>query len=297
MTFDVTVLTDRRYTLEKSVEPYIQNILLEDKLVCDALADEGLRVTRKAWDDPHFDFSSTRAAIFRTTWDYFDRFNEFLPWLKQTSKKTQFINSMDTLLWNIDKHYLLDLQDQGIPVVPSYFMEIGDNRSLSEHVQISTWDNLILKPAVSGAGRHTYRLNSKNVTELSPIYNTLIQTESMLLQPFQENILHKGEISLMLFAGTYSHAVLKTAKKGDFRVQDDFGGQVSDYIASSAEIAFAEKAVHACKEIPTYARVDVIWDNNGNLAISELELIEPELWFRNCKSAAANLAKAVTAIL
>jgi hypothetical protein len=41
--------------------------------------------------------------------------------------------------------------------------------------------------------------------------------------------------------------------------------------------------------------VDAIWDNNNNLALAELELIEPELWFRNHPEAAEKLADAVAA--
>ena len=47
----------------------------------------------------------------------------------------------------------------------------------------------------------------------------------------------------MLFEGKYSHAVIKKAKAGDYRVQDDFGGSVQEYIASAAEKDFAEKVV------------------------------------------------------
>ncbi len=90
-----------------------------------------------------------------------------------------------------------------------------------------------------------------------------------------------------------THAVLKIAKPGDFRVQDDFGGSVHNYQANAEEIAFAEKAVAACHPTPFYARVDVIKDNNDQLAIIELELIEPELWFRLMPSAAQVLANSI----
>ena len=59
------------------------------------------------------------------------------------------------------------------------------------------------------------------------------------------------------------------------------------------EILFSEKAVSACPELPIYARVDIFEDNDGHIALSELELIEPELWFRNHKEAAMLLAKGV----
>ena len=45
-----------------------------------------------------------------------------------------------------------------------------------------------------------------------------------MLQEYQNKITTKGEVAFMIFGGKYSHAVLKKAKPGDFRVQDDFGG-------------------------------------------------------------------------
>jgi len=103
----------------------------------------------------------------------------------------------------------------------------------------------------------------------------------------------KGEYSFVVINGKYTHAVLKVAKPGDFRVQDDFGGTVHNHEATNEEIAFAENAVKACVEKPMYARVDVIFDNNNKLAISEIELIEPELWFRNHNDAATLLAREI----
>ena len=114
-----------------------------------------------------------------------------------------------------------------------------------------------------------------------------------MLQEFQENILTEGEISYMVFGGKFTHAIQKRAKDGDFRVQDDFGGSVQRYNPSAKEIDFCETAVAAILPQPIYARVDVIWDNNKELAVSELELIEPELWFRYQPDAADAMAKLI----
>jgi len=119
----------------------------------------------------------------------------------------------------------------------------------------------------------------------------------MILQPFQHNIVSKGEISFVIINGEFTHAVLKNAKKGDFRVQDDFGGTVQQYTPTEKEISFAEKTVKACKELPIYARVDAFLDNNNKLALAELELIEPELWFRNNPESADKLAIAIQKII
>ncbi len=114
-----------------------------------------------------------------------------------------------------------------------------------------------------------------------------------MLQEFQGNVITQGEMAFMLFDGKYSHAVLKRAKAGDFRVHEDHGGSVHWHMASEDEIVFANKVISVCDPLPAYARVDAIRDNNGNLCVSELELIEPELWFRFFPQAAELFADAL----
>ncbi len=208
-------------------------------------------------------------------------FDEFDAWLNEVSKKTKLINPEKLIRWSLDKHYLQDLEKLDIPIPSTYFVEPGDKRSLNEVFELCSWSEAIVKPAISGAARHTYRLTKENVAEHESIFEQLIQNESMLLQEFQQNVLSRGEVSFIVFGGKYSHAVLKKAKPGDFRVQDDFGGSLHEYTPTPLEIEFAEKAAKACNPRPLYARVDAIWDNNNHqLCVSELELIEPELWFR-----------------
>lgn len=291
--FDVVVLTDERYVEPKERNAYIDNILLEDQLMVDALKKEGLNAIKKAWSDPDFDWSSTKAILFRTTWDYADRFSEFSDWLIDVSLKTKLINSYDLLVWNLDKHYLNDLKSQGVNVVETYFIEPGDKRTLAELHKELGWKKTVLKPAVSAAAKDTFKLDADTLAEHEVRYKKLIRNESMMLQPFQESVVERGEISLMVMGTTYTHAVLKIAKPGDFRVQDDFGGTVHEYTPTKKEIDLAIAAVKACETLPLYARVDIVTDNNGKPAISELELVEPELWFRRNEEAAGVLAKGV----
>ncbi len=292
-TIDCVVLTDQRYILNSSSETYIQNVLDEDAFVVNALKAEGLNAIRLAWDDTHFNWETTKCIIFRTTWDYFDRFTAFSEWLSLVTKKTTLINSEAIIRWNIDKHYLQDLQKNKIHTAETYFIEKGSQINLKQLHKNLQWKDTVLKPCVSGAARHTYKLTPDNLEAHEAVFKDLIKSEAMMLQPFQYNIVDKGELSLMVFNGQFTHAVLKKAKAGDFRVQDDFGGRVFDYQPTKEEIIFAEQAVNACKELPLYARVDIFEDNHGHIALSELELIEPELWFRKYPKAANILAKAI----
>jgi len=291
--FDIIILTDSKHVNPLSIDDYTKNVIVEDALIQNALGQQGLRVLRLSWDDKDFDWSSTTYILFRSTWDYFNRFDEFSKWLSKVSKQTILLNSEQIILWNIDKHYLLDLKIKGIHIADTYFIKKGSTETLKEIHSKLNWAETVLKPCISGAARHTYKLNPNILETHETIFKSLISEESMMLQPFQNNIVEKGEISMMVFNGVFTHAVLKKAKKGDFRVQDDFGGSVHQYSPTKLEIDFAVQTVKACKELPIYARVDIFTDNNGKIALAELELIEPELWFRLFPDAANILAIAI----
>lgn len=288
--YDVVILTEQRYLNPALDTDYIRNVLYEDGLLKDLLESKGLKVTRKNWADKNFDWAGTKYVLFRSTWDYFDRFNEFQSWLASLKGKTTAINSLPLIQWNMDKWYLQDLKEKGIPIVETEFIRKGDKRTLGDLFASSDFKTAIIKPTVAGASRHLYKIDLDNLSQMQPIYKELIDNEDMMLQPFQESVLTKGEVSFVVIGGKFTHAVLKQAKPGDFRVQDDFGGTIKKYNAGQNEIEFAENVVSACPTLPFYARVDVIWDEKNNPVLSEIELIEPELWFRLNRKAAELLA-------
>jgi glutathione synthase/RimK-type ligase-like ATP-grasp enzyme len=125
------------------------------------------------------------------------------------------------------------------------------------------------------------------------LFKSLITNESLILQEFQESVLTEGEVSLVMLGGQFSHAVRKRAKPGDFRVQDDFGGTLHPYEPDAEEIRLAGQALQHCQELPLYARVDLIRDRHNKSCVSELELIEPELWFRRNPEAAIRMARLI----
>ena len=289
----VTILTDPRYVDPAADNENVRNILQEDRLVMDALAARGLTVDRRSWDDQSVDWSRSEYILFRSTWDYFDRFPEFDSWLREVSKVTRMINPYPVIRWNLDKHYLDELCRKGVNIPSTRFIERGDREPLAWWVDQAGWDEVILKPVISGAARHTYRFTPGMAPAHEPLFRELIGKESMMIQEFQHRVPVKGEVAFMVIGGKYTHAVLKQAKEGDFRVQDDFGGIVTVYDPTPDEIAWAEEVVTLTGLGPLYARVDAILDNKGLLAVSELELIEPELWFRLNPEAADKLTDTI----
>ena len=295
--FDVVVLTDSRYVNPLETDAYISNVLREDELVINALEGKDLSVIKKDWNDPNFNWNNTRSVLFRSTWDYFDNFEQFKKWFDKTRNTCLMINSSETIEWNLDKHYLLDLQKHQIPIPNSEFIKRGSSVDLSLLMQEKNWNEIVVKPTISGAAKNTYRLKKEDINQFDSTWKKLIYQEDFIVQEFQNNVIKKGEVAMMVIGGKYTHAVLKKAKEGDFRVQDDFGGSIAKYSPSEKMVKLAEKCTRILSPIPSYARVDIIWDNSGDLAVSELELIEPELWFRLNPNAAQKLAEHVDLIL
>lgn len=295
--YDVVVLTDSRYVNPLKTNTYISNVLREDELVINALKEKNLSVVKKDWNDSIFDWETTRSILFRSTWDYFDKFELFKKWFNKTKNKCLMINSTETIEWNIDKHYLLDLQEHQIPIPNSEFIKRGSSIDLSLLMQKKNWNEIVVKPTISGAAKNTYRLKKEEIIQFGPIWEKLIYKEDFIVQEFQNNVISEGEVAMIVIGGKFTHAVLKKAKEGDFRVQDDFGGSIAIYNPSEEMVKLAEKCTRILTPIPSYARVDIIRDNLGELAVSELELIEPELWFRLNPNAAQKLAQHVDLIL
>jgi len=291
---DIVLLTDHRFVKLDPRDPFHQNLEMEEGSLMEALRSLGWKVERRSWDDPDFDWELPGALLFRSTWDYMDRITEFRSWLEQVPPHTRLINPLALVQWNMDKHYLQDLAHDGIPIPPTRVMEAGESGDLEKHLSDCSWEEIILKPLVSAGARHTYRFYPDDAPRYQNIFRQLIAKEAMMLQEFQPGIARHGEVSLIFLGGAYSHAVLKKAAPGDFRVQDDHGGSVAPYQAREEEVALGAQALALCRPTPLYARVDLVQGRDQRPLLMELELIEPELWFRLFPEAAPRMAEFIS---
>jgi glutathione synthase/RimK-type ligase-like ATP-grasp enzyme len=289
----ITVVTAKKFYHPETVTPYIANILKEYELLKAALEAKGVSVERTYWDDPHYDWSQTDAAVVRTVWDYFERSDAFVRWMATTAAKTRLINPLPLLQWNTHKYYLRDLRERGVRIVPTQFIDAGSDTTLRELSNATGWKQLVVKPAISAAAFHTYKITEEEIDAKEALFHSLVAKRDMLVQEYLPTITAKGEASLMVFNGNYTHAVLKKAKAGDFRVQDDFGGTVHPYEPTQEEIRFAEHANAQCPVPPAYGRVDIVWDAEGGCYLSEMEFLDPEIWLRFAPHTAERLAEGI----
>lgn len=292
---DVALVTTDRY-MAATAQPddwYLANILREDALLGEALTGLGLSFTRVAWNDDSVDWSRFRIAVIRSTWDYHENLVEFQDWLERVDTLTTLCNPLQFVRWNMDKHYLADLSENGIPIVPSKFLEKGQPVSLPEIVEETGWKQAIFKPCVSAAARETYRVDESNIADRQAVLSSLLERESLIFQPFMQNVVSKGEDTLMVFGDTFTHAVRKTPKQGDFRVQDDHGGSVRSIEPEPEQVELALRAMKSRGFKLAYGRVDMVRDDEDRWRVMELEAIEPELWLRFCPEAARPFAAAI----
>jgi glutathione synthase/RimK-type ligase-like ATP-grasp enzyme len=190
----------------------------DDPILMAALERAGHEAQLLDWDDPTARWGDFDVGLVRSPWDYFERPAEFLSWLKATSKKLRFINELETLLWNFDKRYLLELAEAGLPVVPTELATLEQLNGAMDRVW-QTRNGAIVKPVVSGGafGLHHRQIGAR--LKPDPTQGP------WLVQPFVPSIMKEGEISIILLGGEVSHAVRKLPKDGDIRVQREHGGR------------------------------------------------------------------------
>ncbi len=230
-------------------------------------------------------------VVIRSTWDYVERPAQFAAWLGHLDAQRAFVHNPTRLLrWNMSKRYLITLAAAGVPTVPTELVEQGATPSLDAICARRGWVEVVVKPAVGGTARRCEHSVDMGRRELQRHLEALTVDEDAIVQPYLPTITTTGESSIIAIAG---HALLAVAKRpapGDWRVQTEFGGTVDVIALHDEHLAVAHAALAAITPMPTYARIDVVRDHDDRLVVLELELVEPELFFRLDTGLADHLA-------
>jgi O-ureido-D-serine cyclo-ligase len=274
-------------------------------LLLDACASERLDAEICFWDDPDLDWSSFDAAVLRSPWDYSERLPEFLRWCETVSHKTKLQNPVAAVRWSLDKHYLQDLANLGVPVVPSFFIrpnvnpELEIRRFLSDNSQL---DDFVVKPTIGCYSKGVRRFSREQVNlALDHIASLHVAGTDAIAQPYLPVIDREGETNLIYFNGVYSHAIRKGAlldQDGSVNVPtNDFRAPRE---ASADERALAETAIKRASmkfglsQPLLYARIDLIRGDGGIPLLLELEIAEPSLSLQFTKNGASRFAEAIS---
>jgi glutathione synthase/RimK-type ligase-like ATP-grasp enzyme len=256
-----------------------------------ALEAAGIEVEPRPWTEIG-DLSGIDAVLPLVAWGYHVRFAQWLALLERMAQpgSPRMLNPPAMLRWNSDKSYLEQLAAAGVPTVASRTVDVLDDDALA-NARETFGDELVVKPLVSASADDTFRIGLGDPVPAS------VRGRRMLIQPYMPSIAHSGEVSLMLFGGAFSHAIVKRPKAGDFRVQPHLGGSEAPCEPPPGAIDLAKAALAAAPAPAVYARVDMIEAENGALQIMELELIEPALWLQHSPDGGAAFAEAIKAVI
>ncbi|WP_396919680.1 RimK family alpha-L-glutamate ligase [Mycolicibacterium sp.] len=261
----------------------------DDGLVA-ALRTRGLHVRWLSWDDPAT--SDADVVILRATWDYADRLDEFLSWVRSIR---HLINSPELVGWNTDKRYLHDLHRAGVPVVPTQYFEIGQAVTVPD-------GEVVVKPAV-GAGSAGAQRFVDPAAAAAHAATLQAQGRAVLVQPYDPRIAD-GETALVFLGGEESHAFTKgpilppAGRAPEFEATGTYATETLSEADPDDEVwQVGRQAVAAVTrmfgiepEDLLYARVDVI-GGAEDPRLLELELVEPSLGFRQLSAADRDAAE------
>lgn len=264
----------------------------DDELAIESLRSLGWRVETVSWRDKTARWNEFDLVVIRTTWDYQKYPGEFLATLERIDSLTSLENSLDTVRWNLDKRYLREMESRGVRIVPTIWEGNYDEDSFEQWLEEFSTDEIIIKPTVSATAQNTFRLRT-----FDPELTTIFERHPFMVQPFLRSIVDEGEYSLFSFNGELSHAILKTPKSGDFRVQEEHGGIITELEPGSQLIDAAAQALNTIERDLLYARVDLVRVEDGGFALMELELIEPALYLRMNNDAPRRFAAAIDALV
>ena len=256
----------------------LPELTIADQLLIPELAKHNITASAQIWDDKSINWVNFEYLIFRNTWDYFEKESEFNLWLDHIKKLgIKTLNTLEVIKQNKHKFYLKEMEQNGIQIIPTVFIDKTDKLNLSEIIP-SHWEKAVIKPAFSGGAYQTAVFEIADIKKINSEYQPIASQKELLLQQFIPEIQSLGETSFIFFNKKFSHCVNKKPVEGDFRVQSQFGGKYTLVQPHFELIEKAQKIVNQFNSELLYARVDGIIIEN-ELHLMEIECIEPDLYF------------------
>jgi len=264
----------------------------DEELFLDALRAAGMEPSLLAWDDAGARFGDHDLVVVRSTWNYWERVDDFVAWATRVGETVPVYNPPRVIAWNVRKSYLeQELARRGVPVVPTEVIAQGTTRDLATLSRAHGWQDVVIKPLVSAGSYRTERFGAGDVTAGQRFLDDLVRDRDAMVQPWMPAVETHGERSLVWIDGELTHAIRKAPRYA--------GGveRVTESTVAEDERALAAQALGPFADELLYARVDMIrggvrGDDDG-LRVMELELVEPSLFLRQCPAALERLVAAI----
>jgi hypothetical protein len=260
-----------------------------------ALRELGARSTLVAWDDPAAEWGSFSHVVVSSTWDSVDRPVEYLAWAHRVTSESVLVNPTPVIEWCLDKVHQRGLAAADVPTVPTTWVTPKDTFTALPAREF------VVKPSVSAGGRSTARYTPADTAALGHVRALQEVGQTVMVQEYLAKIDDEGEVDLVYFNGSFSHAVAKKPllHAGEGVIDRPWermawGGLVAP---STDQLAVADLTLKVVAEqvgcVPVYGRVDLANGGAGEPLVLEVELIDPYLSLDMEPSAAGRMAKTI----
>jgi len=248
------------------------------------------------WRSAGMDWDDYDAVYIAAPWDYPQDPERFVQVLESIDRSTAvLVNDLSLVRWTIPKTYLRDLEARGGDIVPSLWYEDFAPGMPETLFAATGTDKIIVKPVVSTNATDTFLLSPGVHADTVTTLQRTFHKRAFVVQPFIESIQREGEFSLFYFGNQYSHAIRKTPKARDFRVQEEHGAEIVAVEPEARLLQAAERLLALVSPTPVYVRCDFVRGSDGRFLLMELELIEPSMYLRMHKDAPRRFAEAFDA--
>ncbi|MCI0662792.1 MAG: hypothetical protein L0220_17125 [Acidobacteria bacterium] len=268
----------------------------DDRLMIEPLRRRGIEVNPLIWDSGLASTRNSDSVVIRSCWDYHLKPMQFIRWVRQMEEQGSALwNPARAVEWNLNKIYLRDLTRQGVAAPDTVWLEQGAQADLQTVLEERSWRMAVVKPLISATAFRTWVTSPETAGKEQNAFAEVLSESGAMVQQFVKEVQTSGEWSLIFFGGKYSHAVLKKPKVGDFRVQEEYGGESKSVTATASLVEQARRIVELIPDRLLFARVDAV-EVNGALRLMELELIEPFLFLYADPLAAQRFAEVIASL-
>ena len=212
----------------------------DQEMLLDALRAAGADARLLAWDDPGAEPAAAfDVCVLRSCWNYPQAPEAFLAWCERTAAESRLANPLPAVRWNLHKRYLAELEAAGVPVVPTAWVETGEDADLAEILGARGWDDVVVKPSVSAASFRTRRFDRSDRESLEAgrrFLRELAADRDAMIQPFVPSVETEGERAIVWIDGELTHAI---RKKPRFDGQDEEVSEAEPIAPADRELAEA----------------------------------------------------------
>jgi hypothetical protein len=195
------------------------------------LIKSGYKIEVVDWKDKNVDWTAKGKVILGPVWGYTKDVQEFIKWLDTLDKQgVNMVNHPAFFKWNIQKKYLINLQDNGMCIPKTLIITSDDPMSFDEARRLFYkkfgHKDIILKGVIDAGGFGYMHLRPDQIDGARQQFNTLKHNNhGVVMQSFLPQIYTQGELAFVFVDGKISHFFVKVAKYEEERVQPFYGGR------------------------------------------------------------------------